>query len=49
MIPATIAAPPPSGRGPAGSPNAAMPASAPTSGSRLRNAPATSAGTFFCP
>jgi hypothetical protein len=48
-IPATIAVPPPTWRSPAGSPNTAMPASAPMSGSRLRNAPATSAETFFCP
>ena len=34
---------------PAGSPNSATPATAPISGSRFRNAPATSAGTRLCP
>ena len=34
---------------PAGSPNSATPAAAPISGSRFRNAPATSAGTRLCP
>jgi hypothetical protein len=48
-MPATMARPPATCAKPAGSPNATAPAMAPTSGSRLRNAPATSAGTRLCP
>ena len=48
-MPATMAAPPATWARPTGSPNAAAPAMAPTSGSRLRNAPATSADTRLCP
>ena len=48
-MPATMAAPPATWTSPTGSPNAAAPAMAPTSGSRLRNAPATSAETRLCP
>jgi hypothetical protein len=44
-MPATMAAPPAIWAGPAGSPNANTPTTAPTSGSRLRKAPATSAET----
>jgi len=47
-MPPTIAAPPASWAGPSGSPNTTMPAIAPTSGSRFRNAPATSADTLLC-
>ena len=48
-MPATTASPPASCIGPAGSPKNTIPARAPTSGSMLRNAPATSAGTRLCP
>ena len=48
-MPATMAAPPATCARPTGSPNAAAPTMAPTSGSRLRNAPATSADTRLCP
>jgi hypothetical protein len=48
-MPATMAAPPPTWTGPSGLPKMATPAMAPTSGSRLRNAPATSADTRLCP
>ena len=48
-MPATMAAPPTACGTPTGSPNATAPAMAPTSGSRLRNAPATSAETLLCP
>lgn len=44
-----MAAPPASCGKPAGSPNATTPVTAPTSGSRLRNAPATSAEIRVCP
>ena len=48
-MPAMMAAPPAACGTPAGSPNATAPAMAPTSGSKLRNAPATSAETLLCP
>ena len=48
-MPATIARPPAICPGPTGSPNATAPAMAPTSGSRFRKAPATSADTRLCP
>ena len=48
-MPATMAAPPANSAIPTGSPNTPAPAMAPTSGSRLRNAPATSADTRLCP
>jgi hypothetical protein len=48
-MPAMIAAPPSAWAGPAGSPKMTMPAIAPTSGSMLTNAPATSADTRLCP
>jgi hypothetical protein len=48
-MPATMAAPPATCTGPSGLPKMATPAMAPTSGSRLRNAPATSADTRLCP
>lgn len=48
-MPAMMAAPPATCTGPAGSPNRMMPATAPTSGSMLRKAPATSADTQVCP
>jgi len=48
-MPARIAPPPISCPVPAGSPNSITPAAAPISGSRFRNAPATSAGTRLCP
>ncbi len=44
-----MAAPPPSWAGPAGLPKTTTPATAPTSGSMLRNAPAVSAGSRLCP
>ncbi len=44
-MPTRIAAPPASWTGPSGSANTIVPRMAPTSGSRLRNAPATSADT----
>jgi hypothetical protein len=48
-MPARIAAPPVTCAGPTGLPKATAPAAAPTRGSRLRNAPAISAGTWLCP
>src|SRR6266568_7811185 len=48
-MPAMMAAPPVTCAGPTGSANTTMPATAPTSGSRLRKAPATSAGIRLCP
>jgi hypothetical protein len=48
-MPATMATPPTACGTPTGFPNATAPATAPTSGSRLRNAPATSAETLLCP
>src|ERR1035441_1713725 len=48
-MPATMAAPPVTCSGPTGLPKMTTPASAPTSGSRLRNAPAISADTRLCP
>jgi hypothetical protein len=48
-MPATIAAPPAACSGPTGSPNTTIPATAPTSGSRLRKAPASSAAMRLCP
>ena len=48
-MPATMATPPAACARPTGSPNATAPAMPPTSGSRLRNAPATSAETLLCP
>ena len=48
-IPARTATAPTSCPAPALSPNASQPAAAPTSGSRLRKAPAVSAGTSACP
>ncbi len=48
-MPARMATPPHTCARPAGSPNATAPAMAPTSGSRLRNAPATSAETRLWP
>jgi hypothetical protein len=48
-MPATMAAPPAAWVSPAGSPNATTPITAPTSGSRFRKAPATSAETRLCP
>jgi hypothetical protein len=48
-MPATMAAPPTACGTPTGFPNTTAPAMAPTSGSRLRNAPATSAETLLCP
>jgi hypothetical protein len=47
-MPPRIAAPPAACAGPNASPNATVPASEPTSGSRLTNAPASSAGTRPC-
>ena len=47
-MPARMATPPASCTGPAGSPKTTTPATAPTSGSRLRKAPATSADTRPC-
>jgi hypothetical protein len=48
-MPAMIAAPPSACGGPAGSPKTTTPAIAPTSGSILTKAPATSADTRLCP
>ncbi len=48
-MPARMAAPPVACLAPTGSPKNTIPAMAPTSGSKLRNAPATSAGTRLCP
>jgi hypothetical protein len=48
-MPITIVAPPAACTGPTGSPNTTTPASAPTSGSRLRKAPAASAEIRFWP
>jgi hypothetical protein len=48
-MPPTIAVPPISWTGPAGLPNRTIPATAPTSGSMLTNAPATTAETRLCP
>ena len=48
-MPATITAPPSSCIGPNGSPKARAPAAVPTSGSRFRNAPASSGDTRDCP
>ena len=48
-MPATMATPPAICARPTGSPNTTAPAMAPTSGSRFRNAPATSADTRLCP
>jgi hypothetical protein len=48
-MPARMAAPPVSWTGPTGSPKATAPATAPTRGSRLRNAAAISADTRLCP
>jgi len=47
-IPASTAAPPASCPGPTGLPKNIAPATAPTNGSMLKNAPATSAGTRLC-
>jgi len=47
-IPASTAAPPASCPGPTGLPKNTAPATAPTNGSMLKNAPATSAGTRLC-
>ncbi len=48
-MPPRMAAPPPSWAGPAGLPKTTTPATAPTSGSMLRNAPAISAGSRLWP
>ncbi len=48
-MPARIAAPPATCAGPTGLPKTTAPATAPTKGSRLRNAPAISADTRLCP
>ncbi len=48
-MPAMMAVPPMAWTGPAGSPKTTMPAIAPTSGSMLTKAPATSADTRLCP
>jgi hypothetical protein len=47
-MPDRIAAPPAACAGPNASPNATVPASEPTSGSRFTNAPASAAGTRAC-
>jgi hypothetical protein len=47
-MPVTMPAPPANWAAPSGLPNMAIPMAAPNSGSRLRNAPATSAVTRLC-
>jgi len=47
-MPVTMPAPPASCTGPSGLPKSTTPMAAPKSGSRLRNAPATSAFTRLC-